>query len=364
MNNKKLDLILDACLERMFKGESVDSCLAEFPEYATELKPLLNIALITRQLAAVSPDPNFKSRAVAQFRNALAKAAMERTQQAKRRAGFNWHSGWVTALASAILLVTVSSGTVVAASSSMPGQPLYQVKLTTEQIRLNLTPTDMGKALVAAEQANRRVSEIVYAASKNDVNNVNLVTGHLEQNLHMVVEYAGGNGQTDVKNNTAMTVPISPSWPTPAPAVAPAAPVITTTAGAGSAVAPVITTTTSAGSAVARTPTVNISPSPVQRSNDQPSTTATDNTLKYSTTTETVKPVTTRTESSDKEKLQKTLEQNSVNHPAVMEEELKNAPESVKPALQKAIDTSIKGYEDALKAVHSSSEANSQSNKK
>ena len=50
---KEFDNILDECLERVIKGEDILACLADYPEHATELEPLLKTALDTRNAAAV-----------------------------------------------------------------------------------------------------------------------------------------------------------------------------------------------------------------------------------------------------------------------------------------------------------------------
>ena len=46
-NNKQFNTILDECLERLLTGqETVEQCLQRYPEYATELEPLLRTATI------------------------------------------------------------------------------------------------------------------------------------------------------------------------------------------------------------------------------------------------------------------------------------------------------------------------------
>ena len=47
--NDELGQVLDICLDHVLRdGGSVESCLRRYPHYATELEPLLRLALETR----------------------------------------------------------------------------------------------------------------------------------------------------------------------------------------------------------------------------------------------------------------------------------------------------------------------------
>ena len=71
-NNKEFDNILNECLESLLTGgETIEQCLAQYPEQALELRPLLETALAARKVSSIQPRPEFKSRARYQFRAAL-----------------------------------------------------------------------------------------------------------------------------------------------------------------------------------------------------------------------------------------------------------------------------------------------------
>ena len=78
----------------------------------------------------------------------------------------------------------------VAAGNSMPDNPLYAVKLATEQVRLILIPSQIGKASLCAEFADRRVTEIIYMANKGDARQVELITQRLNKRLEMLATLA------------------------------------------------------------------------------------------------------------------------------------------------------------------------------
>jgi hypothetical protein len=188
MNNKEFDNILDDCLERLLvKGESLEQCLERYPVQAAELGPLLETALAAREASAIQPRPDFRARARYQFRSALKETAAD-----KSRAFWGWFPRWATVVAIVLVLVLAGGGTVLAADSSMPDSPLYSVKLATEQVRLTLTPSPMGKARLCAELADRRVVEIAYMADKGDAWQVELITQRLDDKLDLLVVLVGG----------------------------------------------------------------------------------------------------------------------------------------------------------------------------
>lgn len=178
-----LDNILEDCLERLLvKGGTVEQCLQSYPEQADELEPLLLTALATKQASAVSPRPEFRARARYQFRSALREAKSER-----KRPLFSWQPRWATVLIVALALVLAGGGTVLAAGGSMPDSPLYQVKLATEQVRLRLTRSDLGKAQIHAQLADKRVLEIARMAEKGKPDQLERATQRLDTSLSMIV---------------------------------------------------------------------------------------------------------------------------------------------------------------------------------
>jgi hypothetical protein len=179
--SKEFNNILDQCLERLLvKGETIEQCLQSYPEQATELEPLLQTALAAKKVP-IQPSADFRARARYQFHSALQEVAAP-----KRRPFFSRVPQWATVLSLALGILMVGGGTVAAAGSSMPDSPLYTVKLATEQVHLMLTPSQIGKAGLCAELADRRVAEIVYMANKGDARQVELITQRLDKRLVML----------------------------------------------------------------------------------------------------------------------------------------------------------------------------------
>ncbi len=183
---REFDDILNECLDRLLvKDATVEQCLASYPEQADELKPLLQIAMATRRTATIQPRPDFRARARYQFH-----AALQEIEGKRGRLFFRWLPQWAAVVTVVLVLLLAGSGTVAAASNSMPDEPLYQVKLTTEQVWLTLNFSDMGKARLNAVLADRRVAEIIYLAGKGDARRVEAITKRLEKYLAMMAMLA------------------------------------------------------------------------------------------------------------------------------------------------------------------------------
>jgi len=96
---------------------------------------------------------------------------------------FGWQPAWVTAVVAVLVILLAGSGTTAAASSSMPDEPLYQVKLATETVRLALTPSSLGKAELYVSYADKRVAEIIKMADKGKARQVERAAQRLDNQL-------------------------------------------------------------------------------------------------------------------------------------------------------------------------------------
>ncbi len=193
--NAKFNDVLNDCLDRMFKGESVEDCLALHAEFAQELEPLLRTAKAARIASTIQPRPEFKARARYDFMA----AANELAAKKQRRSAFSWfpqwrwQSGWAVGMIAFLVVVVGGGSTVAAASTSMPGSALYSLKLATENAQLALTPSDVGKAELNAKFANRRVEEIGYVANQGNAREVQIVAARLNTNLSNMTQITSKN---------------------------------------------------------------------------------------------------------------------------------------------------------------------------
>lgn len=203
MMAKYLEDIFNECLERMRRGDSMESCLSSYPDYAHELEELLSTVLNVRQRSSiVQPRPDFKARARARFMSEFQHA--RQFEQPKKPAILSLQRAWIPALASILILLFGSMGTAAASTNAMPDQPLYHVKLATEQVRLTFTFPDTEKVKYNVELAENRSQEIVYMAEQGDTGQLAVATEKLLKHLHEATLAIERIEEEEVKNEAAM----------------------------------------------------------------------------------------------------------------------------------------------------------------
>lgn len=77
----KLDKIIDECIDRLNRGESIESCLSDFPEYCEVLKPLLTAMLKTKAVYSFTPSAKAKKLHRQRFNAALVASREERERK-------------------------------------------------------------------------------------------------------------------------------------------------------------------------------------------------------------------------------------------------------------------------------------------
>ncbi|MBU0703262.1 MAG: hypothetical protein KKC18_05285, partial [Chloroflexi bacterium] len=82
--NRDFKVILDKATSRLEQGETVEDCLARYPEYAGRLEPLLRMAAFSIRTLAYTEPPSEAALAAGKQR-LLAKAAQRRSLVAAQR---------------------------------------------------------------------------------------------------------------------------------------------------------------------------------------------------------------------------------------------------------------------------------------
>ena len=197
---RKFDDILDECLERVAAGESVADCVANYPEHASELAPLLQSAAAVRMTAHAAPNPELArergrqrlAHALAQGRAAPAPAPepplWERLRNVLRTPMVR---PLLAAFAAVFVLAFAAGGVAVASSDSVPGEPLYWVKTTRESIELRMQRSDMGRSQQHARLAGERNDEMYTLIERGRVQEAEELIVRFRQHLTMSANYAG-----------------------------------------------------------------------------------------------------------------------------------------------------------------------------
>ncbi|MCB0163005.1 MAG: PD40 domain-containing protein [Anaerolineae bacterium] len=183
----KLERVLDDCLAQLASGQStVEKCLADHPECAPELQRLLLAAQILEPGQSNEPSPMFKAKTRAQLI-----AHMKTHPKKKRSAGF-WPA-WAPLFlgrsfnmafgVAAVLVLFLSTGTVLA-QSALPGEALYDWKLTSEQVLRTVHPNPLSVDLMVAE---RRINDL--AQVSGDDKAVALALSEYQHSLSNLSDY-------------------------------------------------------------------------------------------------------------------------------------------------------------------------------
>ena len=345
-DNRELVNIFEECLERILTGgETVEQCLAGYPEYAAELEPLLQTALEAKETLEIAPRPEFRERARYQILTEL-RDIEERKQ--RRFSLFGWQPRWATAAIAVLVLLVASSGTVVAAGNSLPDQTLYPVKLATERVRLALTPSTLGKAEYYAKLVDKRVSEIISMSDKGKLKQVEKTTERLNNQLMAMTLLVGtGDGGAGVPA-VSPAVLVAPEEPKPAVMMAPPPPEAATKApppakpGEPQKRRPAITVAP-AQPVPEKAPVLAPTPAAIPEPEDE---------------------VEEEGEVLDRRaKLRKILLQNARKHPDALRAALQRAPESARPALLRALEASNIEYEKLLQLLEETEDENEDGDK-
>jgi hypothetical protein len=75
------DRILDECIDRINRGQSLDDCLADYPEYVKQLEPLLRAMLQTQGAYSFVPSASAKREARQRFNAALNRLERRRREK-------------------------------------------------------------------------------------------------------------------------------------------------------------------------------------------------------------------------------------------------------------------------------------------
>jgi uncharacterized membrane protein YgcG len=159
--------ILDTCLERLRRGESVDVCLRDYPAEAQELAELLNAAMAVRLLPSPVLAPATRSAIQAQLRRKVVnQRAAQRAAQRSIKTRWFFQATLRFALVALLIMVVGLGGGVAAAQRSLPGDPLYPLKGVSERTRLLLATSPEQRGALHLDFAGARSVEILALTSE------------------------------------------------------------------------------------------------------------------------------------------------------------------------------------------------------
>src|SRR5512146_1233597 len=140
----ELELALDDCLQRLASGKlSLGQCLARYPQYASELRPILETALRVQQGKNVRPSGAMRARTRAR----LAQHIERHPRQPRKIRVVPRLAFALVSVALALILVGTAF-----AQAALPGQVLYRLKLSTERAWRAASPNPVSTDLLLADR--------------------------------------------------------------------------------------------------------------------------------------------------------------------------------------------------------------------
>ena len=155
--NKLYD-VLEICLLELENGASLDSILARYPDLANDLRPILKASVMARTMAVPAPSPD----AVRRGRAKLLQHASEMREAkiAPRKRMIPVFQRLAISFTLAAFFLASGTGLVGASSTALPGENLYPVKRTWEDVRLFFTFNPDYKEFLESEFESERLDEV------------------------------------------------------------------------------------------------------------------------------------------------------------------------------------------------------------
>ena len=192
---KEFDVILDECIDRLNHGETLESCLADYPEQADQLKPVLLAVTRVKDTLTFTPSDN----ALRSGRQRLYAALDKKHQPGFWQRTFSHRAVWVTVAAVLVVAIVTYFGLQTLGPPSQPsGGGIVQPPPAGSQVTTAVPPAVTTSAPSAAPPAvptREPPTQFIVAANPNG-NFVFLVSDEVNaiadfSSLNLVVEKIG-----------------------------------------------------------------------------------------------------------------------------------------------------------------------------
>jgi hypothetical protein len=155
---RKAEDVLDTYLAQMVNGEPV-------PATDSGFQPMLQVAMQLRQVARIAPSPARVERIRVELRRVPTREVGARSTTP--RLGL-WRRP-VAGLAFAMLLMALGTTSALAAPSALPDSPLYPVRNMREAVQVQLAGTAAQRAILNANFAAERTTQLRRLVGHKDV---------------------------------------------------------------------------------------------------------------------------------------------------------------------------------------------------
>jgi hypothetical protein len=207
----ELDSILDDCLERLQRGEDLESCLASYPEQGQELRALLVVAANVTDLelpktSQTSTDAG-REQMYAALKNKKLKnykdiqtipvsivGILRYLEQVQATIKLNLSKEFLvmhkTVIAIVLVLVMLFGGSAVsayAAQGSLPGDPLYPMKTAIEDASVDFSMDSASEVRLYLSLAEKRITEIESLAAEGRYEDMAVAVERFETHIEKAI---------------------------------------------------------------------------------------------------------------------------------------------------------------------------------
>jgi hypothetical protein len=172
--SKRFEDILGDCIAAIQeRDETVEDCLTRYSGQREELEPLLHLAVGLRAARALTAPPEFRRTARTRMNDLIATRPRQATPSVmptsplhsvgqKLLPIFRMQTRFPSIVTIGVCMAIVllaGSGAVYVSAAALPGDALYTVKTTVENVELALSPNDVGTAKLHLAFSTRRLGE-------------------------------------------------------------------------------------------------------------------------------------------------------------------------------------------------------------
>jgi hypothetical protein len=151
--------ILETCLNELDQGASIESVLTRYPAHADELRPILEASVDARNIAVPEPASDIVRRNRARVLQHAAQMREAKAQSSRRLWSVPLRRALVSLVVIGLLFIS-STQLVSAASTTLPGDNLYPVKRTWEDVLILFTFNTQSRQTLEVEHENERLTEL------------------------------------------------------------------------------------------------------------------------------------------------------------------------------------------------------------
>lgn len=162
---------LEICLRELENGADIESVLARHPQIADELRPILHASMAARGMAGAEPSSDAVRRGRARLLQRAAEMRESKAAPHKRKTSLL--PRLVISFALVMMFFVISgTGLLNASAAALPGERLYTIKRSVENVRLMLARDPDVRAALETRFYFERYAEVTKLLEENRVADV------------------------------------------------------------------------------------------------------------------------------------------------------------------------------------------------